>query len=108
MRGGVIGEDDLLRKIADAERIGSVSPRVLAEQIELIPAAQEAKTIRDWQSYERGGALDLVYTYEPVRKNYKQVILKGTGDWTARNTSRESRMLLAWLNEVKKKVGYED
>jgi hypothetical protein len=107
LRLGMVSESDLLKKTEGAKRVGSVSPLVLAEMIELIEPASKAEVVREMQSFERSGSVDVAYLYDRGKKRYSQVVLKGTGTWSARNTSVEARQLLARLEEVKRVVGFQ-
>lgn len=107
LRIGMVSESDLLHKFDDAKRVGSVHPDVLNAMIDLIQPASEAKVVREMQSYERSGSLDVAYTYDSGTKRYVQVVLKGTGTWAALNTSPAAQRLLVRLDEIKRSVGFE-
>jgi len=107
LRLGMVSEADLLKKTEGAKRVGSVNPLVLAEMIELIEPASKAEVVREMQSFERSGSVDVAYLFDDGKKRYIQVVLKGTGTWAALNTSPEARRLLARLEEIKRVVGFE-
>jgi len=107
LRLGMVSESDLLKKTEGAKRVGSVNPQVLGEMIELIEPASKGEVVREMQSFERSGSVDVAYLFDRGTKRYQQVVLKGTGTWSARNTTPEARRLLARLEEIKRVVGFE-
>lgn len=106
LRLGVVSESDLLHKLEGAKRVGSVNPEVLADMVALIEPASEAEVVRDMQSFERSGAVDVAYLYDDGKKRYQQVMLRGSGTWAARNPSPAARRLLERLDEIKRVVGF--
>ncbi len=105
-RSDFVGEADLLRKHDGAVRVGSVDPRVLAEMVGYIEAAAQGRVTRDPLSFERSGKLDVAYLYDARLRRYQHVFLSGSGNWVARNHSREARRLVEWLREVRAAVGH--
>jgi hypothetical protein len=106
-RPTVVSERDLLQKYDGAERVGSVDAAVLAKMAALIEGAAKGRVARELPSFERSGNLDVAYQFDSRQRRYDQVFLGGGGAWVARNFSPEAAELLRWLDEVKRRVGYE-
>lgn len=106
IKPGELSERDLLTKHKDARRIGTVDLPRLVEMAGLVPAAAKGRATRSHPAYEGGGSLDVAYTIDRRSRAYTEVILSGTGDLTATNSSGEARALEDYLREVEAQVGY--
>lgn len=108
LRSAVVREEDLLKKYRNAKRVGRIDAVTLGEMTDRIPAAARGIVSGDPMAMERSGGLDVAYLYDSRERRYNQVLLRGSGDWIARNDSREARKLVEWLRAVKVDVGFEE
>ena len=101
-----LSERDMLTKHKGARRIGTVDQDRLLEMAEQIPAAGRGRITRAHPELEGNGSLDVAFTLDRDSHTYTEIILSGTGDLAATNSSGEARALVDYLREVAEAVGY--
>jgi hypothetical protein len=101
-----LSERDMLTKHKGARRIGTVDQTRLLEMAEQIPAAGRGRITRAHPELEGNGSLDVAFTLDRDSHTYTEIILSGTGDLAATNSSGEARALVDYLREVAEAVGY--
>jgi len=101
-----LSERDMLTKHKGARRIGTVDQDRLLEMAEQIPAAGRGRITRAHPELEGNGSLDVAFTLDRDSHTYTEIILSGTGDLAATNSSGEARALVDYLREVEAAVGY--
>jgi len=101
-----LSERDMLTKHKGARRIGTVDQDRLLEMAEQIPAAGRGRITRAHPELEGNGSLDVAFTLDRDSHTYTEIILSGTGDLAATNSSGEARALVDYLREVAAAVGY--
>jgi len=106
LKASELSERDMLTKHKGARRIGTVDQTRLIEMAEQIPAAGRGNIARAHPELEGNGSLDVAYTLDRDSHTYTEIILSGTGDLAATNSSGEARALVDYLREVAAAVGY--
>ncbi len=101
-----LGERDLLTKHKGAQRIGTVDLTQLVQMAGMVPGAGRGTITRAHPENEGHGTLDVAYTLDKKSHTYREIILSGTGDLSATNSSGEARALDDYLREVEQTVGY--
>jgi hypothetical protein len=101
-----LSERDMLTKHKGARRIGTVDQTRLLDVAQQIPAAGRGRITRTHPELEGNGRIDAAYTLDRDTRTYTEIILSGSGDLSATNSSGESRALIDYLREVEAAVGY--
>jgi len=109
LKYGEMSERDMLAKHKGARQIGTVDPKLLLDMAQLIPDAARGPITRAAPSGDGGGSgtLDVAYRLDRDTKVYRQIILAGAGDRMATNENSSAAILLDYLREVQRLVGYE-
>ncbi len=109
LKQGEMSERDMLAKHKGARQIGTVDPKMLLDMAQMIPAAENAKITRAAGSGDGDGDGTLVVAYKLDRdtKVYHEIILTGSGEKTATNSSESAKVLVDYLEDVQKLVGYQ-
>jgi hypothetical protein len=108
MKKGELTERDMLAKHKNAKQIGTVDPKLLVDMAQLIQAAAKGSIVRAAGSGEgeSSGTLETAYELDRETKKYTEVILSGTGEKKATNSSESAKMLVDYLHQVQNLVGY--
>ena len=86
-----LSERDMLTKHRGAKRIGTVDVQRLVEMAELIPAAGRGRITRAHPEREGSGRIDAAYRLDREARTYTEIVLDGSGDLEATNSSGEAR-----------------
>lgn len=100
LKAGELNERDMLTRHRGARQIGTVDVPRLVEMARLIPRAAEGRVVRAHESDEGSGTLDVAYMLDRESRVYSEVVLGGSGERLATNSSPEARTLSHYLHEV--------
>lgn len=106
LKADELSERDMLTKHKGARQIGTVDVQQLVQMARLISGAAKGRITRSHPENEGSGSLEVAYQLDKLTHTYKQIILAGTGDLMATNSSGEARALIDYLHEVEAQVGY--
>lgn len=108
LKHGELTERDMLAKHQGARQIGTVDPKLLVDMAQLIPVAAKGTIVRAAGSGEQetSGTVETAYELDREKKVYTEIILAGSGDKSATNSSESARMLVDYLHQVQNLVGY--
>ena len=107
LKQGEMTERDMLAKHKGARKIGTVDPALLLDMAQLIPAAEKGKITRAAGSGEGSGTLQVAYRLDQSTKVYHEIILAGSGERTATNSSTAAKSLIDYLENVQRLVEYK-
>lgn len=106
LKADELSERDMLTKHKGAQQIGTVDVQELVSMARLVPGAAKGRITRAHPENQGSGSVQVAYQLDKLSHTYKEIILSGTGDLMATNSSGEARALLDYLHEVEVQVGY--
>jgi hypothetical protein len=107
VKAGELSDRDMLTKHKGANQIGTVDRKLLHDMAQMIKPATQGVTARPTVANTGGGTLEVAYLYDPETLVYREVVLSGSGDRVAGNSSAEAQQLLDYLHHVQQLVGWQ-
>lgn len=99
---GYISESEMNDNISKIDTFYiNVDKNILLKNFNLVHYAAEGEITKpDMSGADMGETVYSAFSYDPVSKNYKHVLINQSGDWSIFNKSPEANQILNWLKST--------